>query len=150
MIVALALLVFTSSEPACAAAAAASHRVAHELGDSEFYDGDSITIAEVRGPAPTMTVGDTIVVTGRYNLASAPSATLLLSVTTEKPERTSETPAQRVKLTRGSGEFKLVKKLDCAGKIHLTFYADDRHPIGGVYFGEGDWLLKKKSWRYRK
>jgi hypothetical protein len=96
-------------------------------------------------------VGGSYVIRGRYTLQSLPEATLLLSVTTSGPSGHAPVPpGASVRVTRGSGEFELRRELTDEGWPHLTFYdVNDGRPVGGVYFGEGDWLLAKKSWRYR-
>lgn len=122
-----------------------------ELGDAEFYDGDAITITEVRGTEPSMRPGGTFLVKGRYHLASRDSATLLFSITaTQGTGRTTTPEESRLLVSRGDGEFALVATIDNPGYPHLTFYGADGHPFGGVYFGNGDSLLSKKGWKYRE
>lgn len=121
-----------------------------ELGEAEFYDGDSITITEIRGSHATVAKGGTYVVKGRYHLASRDGARLLLSVTATEGSGRSETePDSVTTVAKGDGEFTLVKRVDVAGYPHLTFYGADGHPFGGVYFGHGESLLGKKGWSYR-
>ena len=122
--------------------------VSVELGASEFHDGDTIVITEVRGTKATLQLGQSYVVTGRYHLSSRDSATLLLSVTATNGGVSSPTPESTVRVARGDGEFTLTKRLDSVGYPHLTFYGTDGQPVSGVYFGTGDWLLKRKDWRY--
>ncbi len=134
-------------EPAAPAAHTAP--VAFELGDAEFYDGDEITIREIAGTQATMDVGGSYLVKGHYRLQSHDSATLLLSVTvTEGSGHGTTRRTARLKVSRGEGDFELLKRLGPHGYPHLTYYGPDGHPFGGVYFGSGPWLLPHKSWRY--
>lgn len=122
-----------------------------ELGDVEFYDGDTITITEIRGTEPSMRPGGTFLVKGRYHLASRDGATLLFSITATQGNGRTTTPKEsRLLATRGDGEFALVARFDNPGYPHLTFYGSDGRPFGGVYFGNGDSLLSEKTWRYRQ
>lgn len=126
-----------------------THAIAVELGEREFYQSDWIEISEVRGTERIMSEGGTYLVTGRYRLASRDSATLLFSVTTtENTGPTPTEPTSEVRVKRGEGEFTLMKRFDHRGYPHLTFYGSSGSPFGGVYFGQGPWVLKKKGWRY--
>ena len=49
---------------------------------------------------------------------------------------------------RGRGTFALELGLEQHGHPHLTFYAEDGHPIGGLYFGLDEWLLPDKGWSH--
>lgn len=121
-----------------------------ELGASEFHDGDSVTIAHVRGTEPAFAVGSSYVVRGHYRLMSRDRATLLLSITAMGTA--GNIPIEegsRLDVQRGEGDFVLWSQINYAGYPHLTFYGSDGYPIGGVYFGNGRSLLQNKSWSYR-
>jgi hypothetical protein len=111
-----------------------------ELGDSGFSPGDSITIQELRGTSDIIQLGGTYCVTGTYTLASHDKADLCLYATTTNRSPTPTDPAQCMHLTKGSGSFRLIKKMNEEGYLHLTFYSYG-HGIGGVYFGQGQWVL---------
>ena len=127
------------------------HKVPYELGDVEFASGDAIQIDEIRGDRDTFEVGGTYEVVGHYRLHTKDEASLLLSVTVNNPppdDKGSPTdPRSKLQVKRGEGDFKLVIRLDQPGNLHVTYYAEN-HPFGGVYFGSGPWLLRKKSWSY--
>jgi hypothetical protein len=121
-----------------------------ELGDAEFYDGDTIAITEIRGTETLLRPGGTFLVKGRYHLASHDNATLLFSVTATHGTGRAPIPVDsRLAVSRGDGEFALVTTINGAGYPHLTFYGSDGHPFGGVYFGNGESVLPKKTWSYR-
>jgi hypothetical protein len=111
-----------------------------ELGDSGFLPGDSITIQELRGTSDVIQPGGIYCVTGAYTLASHDKADLCLYATTTNRSPTPTDPAQCVHLAKGSGSFRLIKKMNEEGYLHLTFYSYG-HGIGGVYFGQGHWVL---------
>lgn len=114
--------------------------VQFELGDSGFLPGDSITIQELRGTSDVIQPGGTYCVTGTYTLTSHDKADLCFFATTTNKSATPVDPAQRVHLTKGRGSFRLIKKMNEEGYLHLTFYSYG-HGIGGVYFGQGQWVL---------
>ena len=58
-----------------------SFAVPFELGEAEFYPGDSITIQKVTGTSPTIHTGETYCVEGTYTLASKEKADLALFAT---------------------------------------------------------------------
>ncbi len=121
-----------------------------ELGDTELYDGDAIAITEIRGTESLLRPGGTFLVKGRYHLASHDRATLLFSVTARHGTGHAPIPVDsQIAVSHGDGEFALVTTINGAGYPHLTFYGSDGHPFGGVYFGNGESLLPKKSWSYR-
>lgn len=126
------------------------HRIPFELGAVEFYDGDEIAISEVWGSKPLFEVGGTYVVRGRYTLRSASTAKILFGLTVSKGSGAAPIPkGSEVAVPKGQGSFELSRPLAAEGTLHLTFYGSDGHPVGGVYFGSGQWLLKQKHWRYR-
>jgi hypothetical protein len=122
-----------------------SYSVPFELGDIEFATGDRISITELRGTAPAITVGETYEVQGTYTLASREQATLAFYSTTSNNSGPVPVDArQRVQVEKGSGTFRLSKTLRDDGYLHLSFY--NGSSFGGVYFGEGQGVLRQKPW----
>lgn len=123
------------------------YAVPFELGDAEFAPGDSITITELRGTRDTITTNESYCVSGTYTLASADEGKLAFFATTHNSGPTPIDPRQTVHVVKGSGTFRLIKTVDTDGYLHLSFYpAGSGSDLGGVYFGQGDWVLRKKGW----
>ncbi len=123
--------------------------VQFELGASEFLPGDSITIQELRGTSDVIQPGETYCVTGTYILTSHDEADLSFYATTTNGTPTPIDPAQTVHLTKGTGSFRLIKKMNEEGYLHLTFYSSTTgQGFGGVYFGQGQWVLHDKQFHY--
>jgi hypothetical protein len=118
-----------------------------ELGDGEFLPGDSITIQELRGTSDTIQPGGTYNVTGTYMLTSHDEADLCFFATTTNATPTPIEPGQRMHVTKGTGAFSLMKKVSEDGYLHLTFYSNGQG-VGGVYFGQGQWVLHDKHFHY--
>ena len=126
------------------------HAVPYELGDSEFAPGDSITIQELRGTTDDIRPGGTYCVTGAYTLNSQEEADLSFFATTTNKTRTPIDAQQTVRVMKGTGSFRLIKRVTDEGYLHLTFYSRATGPgIGGVYFGQGQWVLREKHFSYR-
>jgi hypothetical protein len=124
--------------------------VPYELGDSEFAPGDNIAIQEIRGTSDTIKPGETYCVTGTYTLSSQHQANLSFFATTTNRTPTPIDPQQTVRITNGTGTFRLVKQVAEDGYLHLTFYSlASGHGFGGVYFGQGQWVLRDKHFSYR-
>ncbi len=112
------------------------------LGESKFREGDSIRITQVRR------VGDALTVAADYDLASADSASIMLSITTnENGGRSSVAPTQRQLITKGKGTVLLHHPSAPNGKPHVSFYAaEGGSSFGGVYFGAaGETSIAKAS-----
>jgi hypothetical protein len=125
------------------------HPVLFELGEAEFAPGDNITITQVRGTSAAITTNQTYCVDGTYTLASQEQADLCLFVTTAQTTATPTDARQTVRITNGAGTFHLVKTMTEDGYLHVTFYpVPHGSGFGGVYFGQGPWVLSKKSWSY--
>jgi hypothetical protein len=121
--------------------------VQFELGAAEFFPGDNITIESVRGTSSTIRTGETYCVEGTYTLASLKAATLALFATTKSSVATQTDPSQILHIEKGSGRFRLVKKMREEGWLHVSFYpAPSGSGHGGVYFGQGEWVLRQKGW----
>ena len=125
--------------------------VSFELGDAKFAPGDSITIQSVQGSQPTITVGQTYRVTGTYTLSSAPEATLALFATSRSTNSSPIDPLQTVRIQKGTGPFSLQKVMNEEGYLHLSFYpVHGGNDLGGVYFGQGEWVLRNKASSQRR
>jgi hypothetical protein len=98
--------------------------------------------------SPNLAAGDRVVVRGQYLLASKERATLLLALT--QPEgagRESVSPAQMMKVERGTGAFELAYEVKHTGVLNLTLYGfADGKPFGGVYFGTKPQMDGIKDW----
>jgi hypothetical protein len=126
------------------------YQVRVESGDAEFLPGDSIAIEEVRGTSDVISTGQTYRVTGTYNLASRDEAMLAFYVTATSGSGYSQVePSQIVRVTKGTGSFVLTKRMNESGYPHLSFYpVGHGSSFGGVYFGQGDRVLRNKGWSY--
>ncbi len=123
--------------------------VQFELGDAEFAPGDSITIQQVHGTSSTIRTGETYCVEGTYTLASKEKADLALYATTRSPIATPTDPSQIMHIEKGTGTFRLVKTMRVEGYLHVSFYpVPSGSAFGGIYFGQGDGVLKHKGWSY--
>jgi hypothetical protein len=121
----------------------------YELGDSEFAPGDSIQIQDLRGTADAVQPGATYCVTGTYVLNSQDEADLSFFATTTNKAPTPVGPEQTVRVTKGTGSFRLFKEMTGQGYLHLTFYSRATgQGFGGVYFGQGQWVLRDKHFSY--
>jgi hypothetical protein len=97
--------------------------------------GDAITITEVRGTSPVLTVGGMYLVRGTYTLASAPDAELGFHVTATRPGEgcTNGNGRESQTIARGSGSFELATRVVYEGRPHVSFYVAGQGS-GGVYF----------------
>lgn len=121
--------------------------VPFEPGMTEFLPGDSITIQQVRGTSTAIRTGETYCVTGTYTLASREKADLAVFATTLSKASTPTDPSQIVRVEKGTGNFRLVKTMREEGYLHVSFYpVPGGSSFGGVYFGQGKWLLPKEGW----
>ena len=119
------------------------HVVQVEQGTSEFAPGDNIVIEEVRGDTNTLGPGGTFCVKVKYTLASHDEADLSLFMTTTNRTPTPIDPKQTARIKKGSGTFNLIKHITEQGYLHVTFYSRDTgQGFGGVYFGQGQWVLR--------
>jgi hypothetical protein len=133
------------------ASAELPYPVTFELGDADFAPGDSISIQSIQGSQPTIAVGQTYRVTGTYTLSSVPAATLALFTTSRSTNSSPIDPQQTVRIQKGSGTFSLQKVMNEEGYLHLSFYpASGGSDLGGVYFGEGEWVLRNKGGTHRR
>jgi hypothetical protein len=123
--------------------------VPFERGATEFLPGDSITIQQVRGTSATIRTGETYYVEGTYTLASRDQADLAVFATTASAVSTPTDPSQITRVKKGTGTFRLVKTMRGEGYLHLSFYpVPGGSAFGGIYFGQGEGVLKNKGWSY--
>lgn len=121
------------------------HVVSFQAGITEFENGDTIEISEVRGTKGTFEVSGTYVVRGRYTLQSRDEASLALYVTAPRPGPSTEVaPSQKIAVKKGSDNFELIATFNSDGWPHLSFYpASGGKPFGSLYFGSEQWLRSK-------
>jgi len=121
--------------------------VNYELGKAEFAAGDSITITALHGTREVITTNETYCVEGTYTLGSRDKAELCFFATTSgNSGPTPVDPRQTVHVTRGTGTFRLIKTMTEDGYLHLSFY--NGGAISGVYFGQGEWVLRQKGFSH--
>lgn len=150
------VLAFCATSFAVVAAAATNdttadfpYQVLYELGEVEFAPGDSVTILRVRGTSDTISRGETYCVEGTYTLASRENADLALFATTSSKGPTPTDPTQIVRIDKGTGSFRLIKTMREEGYLHVSFYpVPYGNAFGGVYFGQGKWVLHHKGFSY--
>jgi len=119
--------------------------VRFELGVSDFASGDSITINEVRGTADAIRPGENYCVAGTYTLKSQGAADLSFFETVSNGGSTPVDPQQTVQVVKGTGSFRLIKHVTDDGYLHVSFYSRATgQGFGGVYFGQGEWVLRHK------
>lgn len=111
-----------------------------ELGTAEFAPGDNITITALHGTRNVITTNETYCVEGVYSLSSHDEARLAFYATVPNSGPTPDDPLQWTNITKGSGTFRLIKRVNDLGYLHVSFY--DGNNLGGVYFGQGEWVLR--------
>ena len=123
--------------------------IPYELGASGFAAGDNITITSVRGDRKHIEPGGSYLVEGTYTLAFADEANLAFFSTSRGSERPTPIQAgQQIKITKGTGRFKLYKTNMADGWPHISFYYHGKSR-GGVYFGEKgheNTVMRNQSW----
>jgi len=145
-----ALLVLACTTPELAESEEAANDLAYvvpfELGQIEFAPGDNIVIESVRGTSQLITTGQTYCVEGTYTLASCEEANLAFFATVPNSGPTPIDPKQTVRVQKGTGSFRLIKKMGEEGYLHLSFYPiPSGRSSGGVYFGQGKWVLRQSD-----
>ena len=139
----------TAGTPTAADAAVKSefpYAVKFEQGATAFYDGDKITVDEVRGTAETFEPGNIYFIKGTYTLASHDKATLAAYTTAMDAENAKgySFKAQTMVVDQKQGKFTLFLPMSCRGWPHVTFYpAGGGSDFGGNYIGTGESTLKK-------
>ena len=116
------------------------------LSDLERAGFATDSIDRVLCTSPTLKPGEICIVRGTYTLASRDAADLSFYITATKGSGISDVDRRQVlSVKRGSGTFELRHGLS-EGWPHLSFYAGGGS-IGGVYFGQGESLLKVIPWK---
>ena len=115
------------------------YKVPFEIGTTEFAPGDNITITSLRGTRDVITTNESFCVEGTYSLTSHEKARLAFYATVPNSGPTPDDPRQWVEITKGSGTFRLIKRVNDLGYLHVSFY--DGNNFGGLYFGQGEWVL---------
>src|SRR6266404_5612061 len=125
--------------------------VQFELGNAQFASGDSITIQHIHGTSETITTGGTYSVEGTYILGSRDEADLAFYATTISASGPTPVDAkQHVRIQKGTGSFHLVKTMNEDGFLHVSFYpVPSGSSFGGVYFGQGKWVLRNNKFSIR-
>lgn len=115
-------------------------QVPYKLGIAGFAFGDNITITSLRGTKAIISTNETYCVEGTYTLSSREKAGLGFHATIASRGLTPVDPRQVTNITKGSGTFRLIKTVHEPGYLHVSFY--DGNSFGGVYFGQGEWVLR--------
>lgn len=127
-------------------------------GPQKFRHGDYIRIHEVLGNEPALfRVGETLIVKGIYRLESRDEAEIVLVVAHKEDDDFTVQDYQKMRVTRGKGDFSLKIKIPVNGYLHVTYYpVGGGPPFGGIYFGTRqqmdhishwslDWYLEDSS-----
>jgi hypothetical protein len=133
----LRLLVGLSFTACAAFAGAELSSVPFVTGKQQFKAGDSIVIDHVFATSPQLAIGTKVTVRGRYQLASAPKASLGLHLTHRAPADAANASAksQVQQVEHASGAFELSCEITYQGDPHISFYpAGGGASFGGVYF----------------
>jgi len=118
------------------------------IGETQFLNGDKVTILEVRGTADTFKPANIYWIKGTYTLSSHDRALLLASTTATEPGQgvTRDFESQRLSVNRGTGGFALFLPMSYTGFPHVSFYpADGEAGFGGTYFGTDKSVLKESG-----
>lgn len=100
------------------------------IGQANFPHGDSIQITSVERSA------DEMVVRGHYNLVSADRAQLALFITTTNTATTPYEPMRRANISKGTGNFTLMRLHVIPGLPHLNLYCTNADTsFAQLYFG---------------
>ena len=79
------------------------------IGDAEFAPGDNITITSVTGTRDVITTNESYCVEGNYTLSSQDQADLSFFATVPNSGPAPIDSRQTVRITKGSGTFRLIK-----------------------------------------
>ncbi len=141
---------------ASAAHALADHfkfRVPIELGATEFHEGGRLDILEVWGTRPRIEVGGQYLVRGKYVLPPGQRGKLYFFRTaTEGSGVATILDLQSTTVDKQEGEFTLVHGMAGTGHLHVILTDPERYSrmFANVYFGTGDNVLRKMTWRIQK
>jgi hypothetical protein len=120
------------------------YEVQFQVGDAQFAPGDNITITALRGTRDIITTNETYCVEGTYTLASTNEASLGFFATSANTNSTPVKARQMMDITKGTGTFRLIKTMGREGYLHVSFY--NGNSFGGVYFGQGIWVLTNHNY----
>jgi RNA polymerase sigma factor (sigma-70 family) len=120
--------------------------VPFKLGDTHFLNGDSVTIAEIRGTSRNMVIGNRYRVRGTFTLASHNQASLAIYLTSSTNGAYDNEPFgnNAVAVQAGKGDFTLDFEIREMGYPHLSFYPTNGQSFGHLYFGTGAYLYPAK------
>ena len=136
--------------------------IAFELGANELAVGDEITIEELRGTSSVPAPGVVVTVRGKCKLCSHESGLLYFGTTTIAPKQSMESTVsghstnsvrerQTCVMPRGTNSFELTQRIPATGYMHVTLYeVDSGLPFSSLYFGQGEGVLRKKSWTNKR
>lgn len=126
-----------------------THKVKFEVGQTQFENGDRITVQNVRGSGDKIAPGETFSIDGTYTLASRDEALLAVYITSNSTNHEPFDPRQHLRVTKGTGSFHLVKTIyEEEGYLHVSFYPyPSGQSFGGTYFGQGKGVLLPKGKR---
>ena len=100
------------------------------IGQANFPRGDSIQITSVERSS------DEMIVRGHYNLVSADRAQLALFITTTNTATRPYEPMRRANISKGQGNFTLLRLHVTPGLPHLSLYCTNADtPFAELYFG---------------
>ena len=100
------------------------------IGQANFPLGDSIEITSVERSPGRM------IVRGHYNLVSADRAQLALLITTTNTATRPYEPMRRANISKGRGNFTLLRLHVTPGLPHLNLYCTNADtPFAELYFG---------------
>lgn len=140
----LIAVVFAAAATVVALAAAPLMEVAVAFGAPDFRRGDSIVIEQVLSTSPKLEIGDTVVIRGRYTLASQDRAKLGISLArTESRGPVRISPAANKHVTRGSSDFELRYEVQHVGCLNVSLSAlDGGRAFGRIYLGTPEQLAR--------
>jgi RNA polymerase sigma factor (sigma-70 family) len=131
------------------------HKVPFEIGWKEFKDGGQLEILQVWGTQPTIKIGGSYVVHGRYRLPAQKRGKLYLFQTAASgtpgwdawcrdPRGTPIIDLQKADADKGEGEFLLFHTMHGPGYFHVVLSDVNKYEnmYGNVYFGTGDNVLR--------
>ncbi len=138
------IILFILFTIATAFAARALSPITIAVGPSEFPEGDSVTITEVRSDSPGLEVGSRVIVRGRYTLGSRDRARIGLSLTrTESRALVPILLGSGMDIAKGSGEFDLVYEVTQIGCMRVALNNLDRGAsFGTIFFGTSEQLAR--------
>jgi RNA polymerase sigma factor (sigma-70 family) len=125
------------------------HKVAFEMGFTEFTEGGNLEIREVWGTRSKIEVGGQYLVRGKYVLPRGVRGKLYFYETSSGDWDNSKTATldlQMAAADKREGEFTLVHGMLGEGSFHIVLADEERYSrmFANVYFGTGDNVWRKK------